>query len=96
VDGDRQFIYALTAGAAISGLIFWLTFWHEQVLGAIATALTLFALYWFRYGGPKEWNQIHRHGTRHQIRLYEATVVFLAAFLIALCLFFASHGVFDK
>lgn len=85
VDGDRQFTYALTAGAAISGLLFWLTFWHWQILEAIVVGLTIFGWYWLRFRGREEWNHIHRRGTRRQIRQYEATVVLLAVFLVVLC-----------
>jgi len=36
------------AGAAISGLLFWLGFWHGRILLAIAIGLTVCVLRWFR------------------------------------------------
>jgi hypothetical protein len=96
VDDDRQFLYALAAGAVITGLLFWLAFWHGRILLAIVWGLTLFFLTWGRYGGLRQWQDLHRQGTRHKIQQYEAFVVLVALFFVATCVILEIKGVLPK
>jgi hypothetical protein len=92
MNDTRRLAYSLVAGMAISGLIFWLSFWHGRVLLGTAAGLVLVILYWVRSGGTKQWQEIHRHGTRREIRRYEITVAILVLFVIGLCIFTAIYG----
>ena len=96
MDDNRQFLYALTAGTAISGLLFWLAFWHGRILLAIFLGLTLSLMSWFRYGGAGEWDRLQHHGTHRQIRRYQATVLLLVLTVVALCVILEIKGALPK
>ena len=96
VDDNRHFLFALAAGGAISGLLFWLAFWHGRILLAIACGLTLSLMFWFRYGGAREWDRLQNHGTHRQIRQYQTTVLLLVLIVVALCVIFEIKGVLPK
>ncbi len=92
MDDNRQFFYAMAAGTAISGLLFWLAFWHGRILEAIAWGVTVSALCWFRYGGPRQWDHLHHHGTHWQIRAFQAFVVLMTLGLVALAVVVELEG----
>jgi len=87
VEDDRRFLYALAAGTAISGLLFWLAFWHGRILLGIAWGLTVCVLVWFRFGqGPRQWEHLRRHGTRREILEFKIFVAAVALGIIALAI----------
>lgn len=92
MDDNRHFLYSLFVGGAISGLVFWLAFWHGRVLMGIASGAVLVALYWIRFNGTKQWHQVHRRGSRREIRRYEITVTVLVAFVVGLCIFLVERA----
>ena len=92
VDDDRRFLYAVTAGCAVSGLLFWLTFWHGRVLLGTAWGLAVCALFWFRYSGPTYWNRLQRHGTRREIQQFKATLVVFALVVVAVSVVLVVKG----
>jgi len=92
---DHHFLFALAVGGAISGLLFWLAFWHGRILLAIACGLTLSLMGWFR-GGAREWDRLQHHGTHRQIRQYQATVLLLVLTVVALCVFLEIKGALPK
>ena len=96
MDDNRQFLYALAAGTAISGLLFWLAFWHGRILLAIAWGLTVFFLAWNRYGGLKEWEHLQHHGTRHQLHRYEAIVLATVLIFVTTCVVLEIKGLLPK
>jgi len=96
VGDNRQFLYALAAGTAISGLLFWLAFWHGRILLAIACGLILSLMYWFRYGGAREWDRLQHHGTHRQIRQYQAAILVLVLIMVALCVMLEIQGALPK
>jgi len=92
VDHDRRFLYALTAGCAVSGLLFWLAFWHGRVLLGTAWGLTVCVLIWFRYRGPSYWNRLQQHGTHREIQRFKATLVVFALVVVAVEVVWAVEG----
>ncbi len=93
---DRQFLYSLAAGAVISILLFWLAFWHGRILLAAAWGLTVSVLCWFRYGGAREWERLQHHGTRRQVRHYQAVVLIVILLFVALAVIAEMQGVLPK
>jgi hypothetical protein len=93
VDDDRRFLYALTTGCAVSGLLFWLAFWHGHVLLGTAWGLAACGLLWFRYRGPSYWDRLKRHGTRREIWQFKATLVVFALVVVAVAVVLAVEGV---
>jgi D-alanyl-lipoteichoic acid acyltransferase DltB (MBOAT superfamily) len=92
VDDDRRFLYALTAGCAVSGLLFWLAFWHGRVLLGTAWGLTVCVLLRFRYGGPSYRGRLRQHGTRREIRQFKATFVVFALVVVGVAVFLTVEG----
>jgi hypothetical protein len=93
MDDDRRFPYALTAGCTISGLLFWLAFWHDRVLEGVVYGLAACSLLWFRYRGPTYWGRVQQHGTRREIRQFKATIVVFALIVVTVSVILAVHGV---
>ena len=93
MDDDRRFLYALTAGCTVSGLLFWLAFWHGRVLLGTAWGLAMCALLRFRYRGPSYWNRLQRHGTPGEIQRFKATLVVFALLVLAASVVLAVVGV---
>jgi len=91
VNDKRQLAYSLLAGAAISGLVFWLAFWHGRVLVGTFAGFTIVLLYWLRYNGTKQWKDVHRHGSRRAIRRYENKIVILILLVVSLCVFLVTR-----
>jgi len=60
VEDNRRFLYAMIVGCGVSGLLFWLTFWHGRVLLGIAWGLTVCALILGRYRAPRYWDRLRR------------------------------------
>lgn len=96
MDDDRQFLYALAAGAAISGLLFWLAFWHGRILLAIAWGITVSVLCLGRYGAWTEWEHLQHHGTPHKIRYFEVKVIVVTLIMIAFSVICEIEGVLPK
>lgn len=96
MDDDRQFLYALAAGAAISGLLFWLTFWHGRILLAIVWGLVLSVLCLGRYGMWRELEYLQHHGTPRKIRYFEIKVAVMTLILVGLCVILEIQGVLPK
>ena len=92
MDDDRRFLYSLTAGCAVSGLLFWLAFWHGRVLLGTAWGLVACVLLWFRYRGPSYWERLKHHGTRREIQQFKATVVVFALVVVAVAVVLAVEG----
>jgi uncharacterized membrane protein len=92
VDDDRRLLYAMTAGFAVSGLLFWLAFWHGRVLLGIAWGLTVCVLLLSRFGGLSYWKQLQRHGTRREIQQFKVTLVILALVVVAVSVGLAVEG----
>jgi hypothetical protein len=92
VDDDRRLLYAMTAGFAVSGLLFWLAFWHGSVLLGVAWGLTACVLLWFRYRGPTHWDRLQRHGTRREIRQFKTFLAVFALSIVALSVVLAVRG----
>ena len=93
MDNDRTFLYALTAGCAVSGLLFWLAFWHGRVLLGIAWGLTASALLLGRYRAPKYWERLRRRGTPREIKQFKVTVFVLSLVMVAISVILAVGGV---
>lgn len=92
VDDDRRFLYALTAGCAVSGLLFWITFWHERVLVGTVWGLVVCALLWFRFRGPSYWNHLQRNGTHREIQLFKATLVVFVLLVVVVSVVLVVKG----
>ena len=92
MDDDRRFLYAVTAGCAVSGLLFWLAFWHGRVLLGTAWGLAACALLWFRYRGPSYWDRLKQHGTRREIRQFKAILLIFALAVVAVAVVLAVEG----
>jgi hypothetical protein len=92
VDDDRRFLYALTAGCAVSGLLFWLAFWHGRVLLGTAWGLAVCVLLWFRYRGPSYWDRLKQHGTRREIQRFKATFVVFALVVVVVAVVLTVEG----
>lgn len=95
MDEDRRFLYALTAGGAVSGLLLWITFWHGRVLVGTIWGLALCAFLWFRYRGPRYWNRLQRHGARREIQQFKATLVVFALLVVVLSLVLVVKGLIE-
>ena len=89
MNDDRRFLYSLAVGFSISALVFWLAFWHGRMLAAIASGLIASVLIWFRYGGLRQWERIHRHGSPKEIRRFEILFAITTLFLVILSVAFA-------
>lgn len=91
--GDHhRFLYALAAGSAVSGLIFWLAFWHSRLLLGAAWGVIVCLMLWFRYRGPTYWNRLERHGKPREVREFKATIFILALLVIAVSIVLAVKG----
>jgi hypothetical protein len=93
VDDDRRFLYALSGGCAVSGLLFWLTFWHGRVLLGIAWGLTATALVLGRYGAPRYWERLRRHGTPREIAQFKITLLVLTLIVVVTSVVLTLEGV---
>jgi hypothetical protein len=92
VDDDRRLLYPMTAGFAVSGLLFWLAFWHGSVLIGVAWGLAACVLLWFRYRGPSYWNRLLRHGTRREIQQFKTFLIVFALSVVAVSVALAVKG----
>jgi len=92
MDDDHRFLYALAAGSAVSGLMFWLVFWHSRVLLGAAWGVIACLMLWFRYRGPSHWNRLRHHGKPRELREFKATIFVFALLVIAVSIVLSVKG----
>ena len=78
MDDDRRLLYPMTAGFAVSGLLFGSRFGMGAYSSGFALGLAACVLLWFRYRGPSYWNRLLRHGTRREIQQFKTFFIVFA------------------
>ena len=84
MDDDRRFLYTLIVGGVISGLLFWLAFWHGHALLLTAGAGSACALLFFR---------LRRHRTPRELKRFKAAMLVFGLVVIAAWAVLAVKGI---